>query len=344
MSGFKSRQKATEKINMKKIYRLLSWALSVAVVFCVLLFGWRVLQNQSKETSSNPYEYNIERYRVVDPALIHFVESESIKINAKKLHAMATDKDGNIFVSADLNLLKFNNAGELLKSTALAKPCYCIEIADDGKIYLGMSNHIIVCDESLAITDTWADLGENARLTSLTLLNTFLYAADSGQRIVWKLGLDGKMAGQIGQSSTESNHYIVPSPYFDVVAAGGSLWVANPGRAQVEQIDTNEKIIDKWGEASMDIAGFPGCCNPSHIAKTRDDLIVTAEKGMPRVKIYDKNGKLASVVAGPKSFEKTPPGCYTEAIIKDLAVDSKGRVLVLDRSTGSIRIFTRKEN
>ncbi len=327
---------------MKRIYRLLSWILSMTVMVCVLLFGWRTLQNQSREESRNPYKYDISRYSHVDPALVHYSESKTIGITAETLHAIATDKDGNIFASADLKLLKFNNAGELIKSTTLSEPCYCITAGDNGELYLGMQDHITVCDESLSVTASWGKLGENARLTSIALFGEFLYAADSGQRRIWKLSTDGKMLGQAG--SSEPNHYIVPSPYFDLVADGESLWIANPGHTRIEQIDSDDNLITQWGNPSMSIEGFPGCCNPSHIAGTTDGFIVTAEKGIPRVKVYDKAGNLVSVVARPKDFNNTTPGCFTEATIKDIAVDRQGRILVLDRSTGAIRIFTRKNN
>lgn len=330
---------------MNKAYRLISWALGISIVFCVLLFGWRVLLNQSQEETHNSYEYNIDRYRHVDPALIHYSELSPVSITASILHALTTDIDNNIFVSADLKLLKFNSNGELLQSIDLDNPCYCITTGPGGILYLGMGNYIAVADASLSIKENWGDLGENARLTSIALFGKHLYAADYGQRLVWKLSLDGKMAGQAGSDETldDPHHYVVPSPYFDVAAGKNSFWIANPGRTKVEQLDLNEKTVTQWGKASMNIDGFSGCCNPSHIAITPDGLVVTAEKGLPRVKIFNAEGKLLSVVAGPENFEKTLPGCYSEALIKDLAVDSAGRVLVLDRSAGKVRIFIKNE-
>ena len=87
-----------------------------------------------------------------------------------------------------------------------------------------------------------------------------------------------------------------------------------------------------WGTASLAASGFGGCCNPSHIALLPDGSLVTSEKGLPRVKVYDADGTFRAVVAGPESFRPGTVGL-------DLAVDDEGRVLVLDPSREELRIF-----
>ena len=64
-----------------------------------------------------------------------------------------------------------------------------------------------------------------------------------------------------------------------------------------------------------------------------DGRFVTAEKGVVRVKLYSGAGKLQTVVAGPQHFRDTPV---------DLAVDARGRVLVLDGRRKSVRVFEAK--
>jgi hypothetical protein len=63
---------------------------------------------------------------------------------------------------------------------------------------------------------------------------------------------------------------------------------------------------------------------------------VTSEKGLPRVKVYGADGKFAGVVAG---FETFSP----EVVGLDLAVDSKGRVYVLDPASKTVRVYVQKE-
>ena len=96
---------------------------------------------------------------------------------------------------------------------------------------------------------------------------------------------------------------VAPSPHLDVAAApDGTAWVTNPGRHRLEHYSADGQLLRTWGKASAAIAGFTGCCNPTDIAVLPDGRLVTAEKGIPRVKIYKTNGTFESVVAGPESF------------------------------------------
>jgi len=50
------------------------------------------------------------------------------------------------------------------------------------------------------------------------------------------------------------------------------------------------------------------------------------------VKLYDASGRFRGLVAGPETFAESRAGL-------DLAVDGRGRVLVLDRGSGITRIY-----
>ena len=85
----------------------------------------------------------------------------------------------------------------------------------------------------------------------------------------------------------------------------------------------------------MDIEGFCGCCNPSHIAITEGGKFITSEKGIPRVKIYNRLGNLESVVAGPAQFMDGTEGL-------DIALGSNGAIYILDPMKKAVRIFEKK--
>jgi len=63
-----------------------------------------------------------------------------------------------------------------------------------------------------------------------------------------------------------------------------------------------------------------------------DGSFATAEKGVPRVKIYNLDGSLRCVVAAPDLFD--------DAIL-DVAADAKGRVYILNGNR--VRIFEEKK-
>ena len=72
-----------------------------------------------------------------------------------------------------------------------------------------------------------------------------------------------------------------------------------------------------------DPKGFPGCCNPTNLALGPGGEIVVSEKAGPRVKVYDAQGELISVVAAGEDFD---PACKN----MDLAVTDAGVIAVVD--------------
>jgi hypothetical protein len=116
----------------------------------------------------------------------------------------------------------------------------------------------------------------------------------------------------------------------------GFLWVANTGRHSLENYTEEGDLRSSWGEFSMEIEGFCGCCNPSHFVILDDGSFVTSEKGIARVKVYNRLGNVVSVVAGPDQFAEGTVGL-------DLAKDSSQRIYVLDPQKKAVRIFAKKK-
>ena len=121
----------------------------------------------------------------------------------------------------------------------------------------------------------------------------------------------------------------------------GLLRINNTGRHRIEAYTVDGDFELAWGEATAAIHGFCGCCNPIALALLPDGRTVTCEKGLPRVKVYRADGTFESVVAGSESFAENlrqcpNPGDCTRGGL-DVAVDSRGRILVLDRVTGEVR-------
>ena len=107
-----------------------------------------------------------------------------------------------------------------------------------------------------------------------------------------------------------------------------------------------DDLVTSWYRPSMSVDGFCGCCNPVHIAFRDDGSLVTGEKGLARVKLYDVTGTFAGLVAGADSFPEARVAslsCDEDTPVQDLAVDARNRVLVLDPYDKSVRIFEEKE-
>ena len=148
------------------------------------------------------------------------------------------------------------------------------------------------------------------------------------------------MLGPVGQPDPSQNRpgFLVTDPdhYFDLAAGTDDLvYVVNPRLLHVEGYTQNGEYETAWGKGSPAVADFFGCCNPAQLAVLPDGRFVTAEKGMPRVKIYLPTGTFQTVVAGPSQLTDTPA---------DLAADRHGRVLVLDGRAAKVRVFEKNSS
>jgi hypothetical protein len=114
---------------------------------------------------------------------------------------------------------------------------------------------------------------------------------------------------------------------FSAGTDNNSIIVANLGAFQVQTYDLTGKLISQFGSRGNGINEFHGCCNPVSAASLPDGSYVTAEKDPTRIKIYDKTGKKAAVIAGVEELVK---GCSDIPI----AVDSKGNIYLAANREG----------
>lgn len=330
---------------MNRSLRSVSWIFSFLIILGLLYFGYHHLIRQTRNKEANPFKYNLDAFKTVDPALIHYTELAPLKLNSEFLHAIAVDATNRMYIAVDRELRIYDDpAGPAAAVINMGRTVTCIAVSPTGSIYLGIGDHIEVFGSDGTRKDSWTSLGAKAQLTSIAIIGDHLFTADYGDRRVWHYDLTGKLLGSVESERADGKKgFIVPSPYFDVAAGNDStLWAANPGEHLLENYSIDGKFIKSWGKPSMEISGFSGCCNPSHFIITSDNLFITGEKGLPRIKTYNIEGELVSVAAAPKDFAHTAYGCSGVAVIADIAVTSDGRILVLDRKSGCMRSFVKK--
>jgi hypothetical protein len=310
------------------------------------------------------FTYDLSHLRKTDPALIQYEETGKIKTGFQDVFSIAVGPNEQIYIAGDKAIRVFNGNGSRLSEIKLTDSPRCLAVTDDGIIYVGMKDYVEVYDPKGVRKANWEKLGQNAVLTSIAVSGNNVFLADAGNRVVLRYDTSGKLINHIGKKDEDKNipGFVVPSPYFDLaVASDGLLRVANPGRHQIEAYTFDGYLELSWGKPSTSIDGFSGCCNPVNFAILKDVRerpltdarrltggFVTCEKGLPRVKIYDADGVFVGVVAGSELFAEhgkaCPPdgfsNCQTGGL--DVAVDSQGRVLVLDPDERAVRIFTRE--
>ena len=279
--------------------------------------------------------------RQIDPALIGYRQTGEIPIALKRPTAIAVDEENRIYVGGDNVLLVMNSDGTKNSEIALSRRPRCLTVGNSqhlhpGRIYVGMKDHVEVIDTPDQPPVVWESLSEKAIVTSIAASEEDVFVADAGNKIVWRYDTSGKQLGQIGRRDPRRNipGFVVPSPYFDLaVSPDGLLRVVNPGVLRIEAYTFDGDLELYWGEASSKLEGFFGCCNPSHFSLLPDGRFVTAEKGLPRVKVYDTEGNFQCAVVGPQQLQAKPA---------DIATDHHGRILILDKHTSSVRIFEPK--
>ena len=285
------------------------------------------------------FKYDNSRFTGADPALLTYEEITPLKLPLTKSQALCSMPGDHIAVGGDEKLVVLDAKGTPVKSIELDAPATAVAAGPDGTLYAALKTYVSVFDSSGGHVADWATLGERSLITCLVVSGNRVYMADAGQRMVFVFDTDGRMKGQIGQKdkSKDVPGFVVPSPFFDMAAdPDGGVWIVNPGYLRVEKYTPDGARVSHWGKHSMKIEGFCGCCNPSHLARRADGSFITSEKGMARIKVYDREGQLSAVVALPRHFKQ-------ETRAHDVAVDSNNRILVLDKADKTVRIFVEKE-
>jgi len=296
------------------------------------------------------FDYDLTKYHNIDPALVGYRQTKEIPLAVQEARAIATGPQDRIYVAADMAIVRCDAGGVTGDRIAMRQRPTCLAVAAGGRIYIGAGDHVEVHRDGAS--HRWQALGDRAVLTCITPGENEVFVADAGNKVVWRFDTSGKLLGEIGRRDEQRSvpGFVIPSPYFDcLIGSDGLLRIANPGRHQVAIFTTGGRYEWplNWGRPTLKIDGFCGCCNPVALALLPDGRIVTAEKGIPRVKVYGQLGKFECVVAGPDLLAPTATSTTeTRGPLKlkvvDLAADSQGRILVLDPGAKLIRVFEPK--
>ncbi len=325
--------------------RLPSWlwaALTVAVVALVVIIA-------ASDRGSEPgpsYKLDLKPFKTVDDKDVAFRQTARFPLNVDEPSAMAITGDGAILVAGKDAVLRLDGEGRETARHAVQGTPDALAVAPDGRLLLGMRNHVQVLDGLGKPLAAWKDLGERAYITSIAADDQNVYVADAGNRVVLRYDYGGNVLNEMGQRDLkrEFEGFVVPSPYFDVAFdASGLFWAVNPGRHGLENHRPTGELVSSWYKPGMDLAGFCGCCNPTHIAFRSDGSVVTAEKGINRVKVYAPDNTLIGVVVRPDDLPAASDENDSHSPVKDLAVDKKDRILVLVGPLKAILVYEPRE-
>lgn len=270
----------------------------------------------------------------IDPALVRYRQAAEIATGFAQVRALAVGADDRIWVGGDRAVRCFAPDGARHAEIILGGEPNCLATVG-GRLYVGLEEHLEVFDLRGTRLAAWKTLGEQAILTAVATAEHDVLAADAGNRIVWRYDDGGRIQGRIGAASQARRipGFLITSRDFDLaLGADGLVYVVNPRALRVEGYTLAGDLERHWGQGSPALADFFGCCNPAHLAVLPDGRFVTAEKGIPRIKVYTAEGRFECVVAGPRQMAATAAA---------VATDRRGRIYALDPVARSVRIFER---
>lgn len=308
----------------------------VAVTVAFVLIMVRNISDARCGNAGKECRYDLEALKKTDTSLLLETGIKFVKPSITGITALAVDCNDNVYVGGRTAVEILDVSGGRVGGFNVNFPVRCLAVSPYGEILAGIKDHIEVYLKNGTRKSVWKAPCYNALLTSVAASSNCVYAADCKNRIVWLFSVSGELLGRIGDRDNDQRKvgFIVPSAFFDVaLASDGSLWVANPGCHRLEHFTAGGKFISYWGRSGLDAEGFCGCCNPSNFALLPDGSFVTSEKHIVRVKVYDSAGKFKGIVSGQEEWGK-------KAVGLDIAVDSKGRIMVLDPQAGVVRVYS----
>lgn len=266
------------------------------------------------------------------------------RVPGRRATALAVSPEDQVFVAADRHVHVFDRRGTELRTIDFDRTPRSIAVDRDGTLYVAFARGIEAVrgkDQSRVrwnlptpTADVW--------FSGIALNGDEVCVADSAGGVVRRFNRDGVLLGTLAPASGK---FSAPPEFFALGARDGRLQIADPRRHRVVAFAADGDRERTWGGASRDLVGFAGCCNPVALAVRSDGCIVTAERGLPRIKLYSPAGEFLALIAGPEDFSADHQnsasdngfGCSTGGFA--LAVDSTDRLLVLDRLTREIRII-----
>lgn len=311
--------------NSHIIYRTMS--LAAVVILALIISG---CGRRSHNIAMDDYNKRVNELSRTNQADLLYAETSEYTIKMDQVRGIAVDRQDNIYVVGDRSIIPFTSTGSPRPPILQEYAPYAIAV-DNGNLYVAMQDHVRVFTTRGVYVSVWDSHDLDSRFCSISCNGSDVFIGDAGNRVVLHYNTEGTLLGVIGKG-----HFVAPSRHLDVCAvSNGSVWAVNPGKHTIALYNNLGSRSKSWGISSLAAKGFSGCCNPTDIALTKDGGFITSEKGIPRIKLYDKNGKFVCIIAPPEAFDSTSEGL-------DVAVDSKGRVLVLDTKRKSIRVFERR--
>lgn len=251
------------------------------------------------------------------------------------LRGLTVDPGDRTYVVGDSTVKIFDPSGTYAGGWETESPGFSVEVTQE-EVYIGQEGRLAVYDLSGRLLTTWRDPQRLGRVTAVEVSNDQVIFADALDRCLRRYDREGRFINNIGEDNRMKG-FNIPNGILDFsVDSRGIIHACNPGKHRVERYTAEGELLGHIGRFDgVSPEGFAGCCNPTNVAVDVEGRVYVTEKAGPRAKVYDSEGHLLAVI-GKDEFD---PGCKN----MDLAVDSRGRVLVSDPVRLQIHVFVIEE-
>jgi hypothetical protein len=280
-------------VNMKnKVIAAVSLTLILGFIGFVIWDSITDPANKPDKTLNQEEQFE-EMWRVIREVNIAEGQLTSVSVSSAGIVIVA----GESFVSA------YDSAMSRIWVTWMPVKINSLTVSGDT-IYAAGNETINLLSISGKIIGEWGPYESESIITSVTAGKNYVAFADAGRKMAYVLKKDGELQRMVGQ---DGSHFIIPSPYFDVALDENDvLYTANTGYHRVEKWNDKGEVVSQFGEPGTAADAFAGCCNPAHFALIPQG-VVTAEKGINRIKILDNNGQFIEYVSAVNNFTNSVP-------------------------------------
>lgn len=324
---------------MKETVRKPNHPWLVAVVIAIIgVTYFALLGTADYDDPGENLQYDITSYIEIDRIPTNYEELDSIDPKIDTPRALYVEGE-TLFVAGNGEVVEFDANDTEVRRFTIDGEAMCMTRNEDGEFFLVFRDHVKTYSAEGEMIARWDPYNERSHITSIDEYEGTVYLGDVGNRCVLQYDDQGNFETRIGEKNPDMDipGIEVPSPYLDLaVNDEGHLWVVNPGELGLERYRKGGEIVTGWYKPSFELDGFSGCCNPTHIAFTPEGKLITAEKGLMRIKQFEVTaGMYEELVAGSALFPK-------EDGARDIAVDANGRILILDPRSDTVRVFVSK--
>ena len=231
--------------------------------------------------------------------------------------------DNKLFVLAGQSVHILDTEGNYVANFSVEPGARDITV-DLDKIYLLYPSRVEAYSSDGRLFHQWEACSELSDYCSFTVGGGAVFVTDAENKNICKYTTEGYFVRFINSP----NGFIIPSYSFDIAIWNDTIYCVNSGRHLVETYTFDGDYISSFGGFGTTAGSFAGCCNPSYISFTSCGMLVTSEKGNPRVCSFERSGKFAEQFLDGKMLGSGNKACEARTSDNKLFVAVKDRIVV----------------